>query len=601
MKKVYFTRKNLIELSLVFFFFLFFLFVFACVDAGHIFFAENNPIEILYLGIGLPSVKAGTVGYVTAILVFVYMTVCDAGLIFVRRLAKFSKQSVFTLKWISLSILIILLTVALSFGLGLYYVSRVNESIMPVLQMVGGSLLISFILYLFLGSIVFCVAALFVNFRNIDKPYRFFNVSEEEQYEKELDAQVEQEQDDQDNLALKFGDVQPTTAQDSLAGGSGGSGGTSVAGKMIIEGREKVFPGLSTIDLEHEGFITPRIKPVGITLEGFCHDFRNYLAHKQELYFDIKTIRAFVSGLATSKMIILQGLSGTGKSSLPRYFAKFIGSRPNFNPVQTTWRDKTSIIGYFNDFTQTFNETEFLKQMYRATYEVDRLNIMVLDEFNIARIEYYFAEFLSVLEFPENEQFIKVMQLPYDFIPPTHLSAGMLKIEPNTYFICTANKDDSTFSISDKVYDRSIVIDFDDRNEPFTVKSDVKELKLGYEELSDLFKSARKDKKNTLSNEDLKQFRVITDYVHEKFDITFGNRIMNQIAQFVPVYIACGGTKEEALDFMFARKVLTKIQGRYEDHIKAGLLTLSKMLDKQYGTGVFKESKHLIAVQVKQL
>ena len=165
-------------------------------------------------------------------------------------------------------------------------------------------------------------------------------------------------------MALKFGDVQPTTAQDSLAGGSGGSGGTSVAGKMIIEGREKVFPGLSTIDLEHEGFITPRIKPVGITLEGFCHDFRNYLAHKQELYFDIKTIRAFVSGLATSKMIILQGLSGTGKSSLPRYFAKFIGSRPNFNPVQTTWRDKTSIIGYFNDFTQTFNETEFLKQMY---------------------------------------------------------------------------------------------------------------------------------------------------------------------------------------------------------------------------------------------
>ena len=71
---------------------------------------------------------------------------------------------------------------------------------------------------------------------------------------------------------------------------------------------------------------------------------------------------------------------------------------------------------------------------------------MVLDEFNIARIEYYFAE-LSVLEFPENEQFIKVMQLPYDFIPPRHLSAGMLKIEPNTYFICTANKDDSTFSI----------------------------------------------------------------------------------------------------------------------------------------------------------
>lgn len=599
MKKVYFTRKNLIELSLVFFFFLLFLFVFACVDASHRIFAAGNPVELLYQAIKLPSVNPGLLGYVTAILIVVYMTVCDAGLIFIRRLAKFSRQSVFSLKWMVLSVLIILLTVFLSFGIGLYYVATISGTYLPVLQLIGGSFLITLILYIFIGSIVFGIAALYVNFKNIEKPYRFFNVEEKEELEEKIDEEVEKAQEEQDNLALKFGDGLP--GEKDGYDGLPGLGGGAAVGTLRLGDREKVFPGLTTIDAQNEGFIKPKIKRVGIKLDEFCTDFRNYLAVKEELYYDIKTIRAFISGLATSKMIILQGLSGTGKSSLPRYFARFIGSKANFNPVQTTWRDKTSIIGYFNDFTQTFNETEFLKQLYRATYEVDRVNVMVLDEFNIARIEYYFAEFLSVLEFPEEEQYIKVMQLPFDFIPPTHLQEGMLKIEPNTFFVCTANKDDSTFAISDKVYDRSIVLDFDDRNEPFVVKGEVKELDVGFEELNELFINARKDKKKLLTRDDLKSFRYITDFVYDKFDITFGNRIMNQIEEFVPVFMACGGSKEEALDFMLARKVLTKIQGRYEDHIKGGLITLSKLLDKQYGPDAFKESKQLISVLVKQL
>ena len=179
----------------------------------------------------------------------------------------------------------------------------------------------------------------------------------------------------------------------------------------------------------------------------------------------------------------------------PVIFAKFINAKSNFIPVQTTWRDKTSLLGYFNDFTQTFNETEFLKSLYRSSYDTDVLNMMVLDEFNIARVEYYFADFLSILEYPLNEQIIKVMQLPFDFTPPTHLIDGELRLEANTFFVCTANKDDSTYSISDKVYDRAIILDFDDKNEPFPAKAKVKSIPIGFKELSNIYKVAKETKR----------------------------------------------------------------------------------------------------------
>ena len=66
--------------------------------------------------------------------------------------------------------------------------------------------------------------------------------------------------------------------------------------------------------------------------------------------------------------MILEGLSGTGKSSLPRYFSKFVNANLLFVSVQATWRDKSNLIGYFNDFSKTYSETEFLTSLYHANY-----------------------------------------------------------------------------------------------------------------------------------------------------------------------------------------------------------------------------------------
>ncbi|MBR5987535.1 MAG: hypothetical protein IK037_03100, partial [Clostridia bacterium] len=147
-----------------------------------------------------------------------------------------------------------------------------------------------------------------------------------------------------------------------------------------------------------------------VSLEEICDTFRNYAANNpqrpwRKLYYEPKIIRLFFASLATTRLIILQGISGTGKTSLPECIGHFIDNPTTIASVQPSWRDRTEIFGYFNEFTKRFNETEVLKAMYDATYNED-VYLTVLDEMNIARVEYYFAEMLSILEMPSRDQWI---------------------------------------------------------------------------------------------------------------------------------------------------------------------------------------------------
>ena len=225
---------------------------------------------------------------------------------------------------------------------------------------------------------------------------------------------------------------------------------------------------------------------------------------------------------------------------------------------------------------------------------------MVLDEMNISRVEYYFADFLSIMEYPEDEWVLKIMQLPYNFEAPNHLEDGNLAISNTTWFIGTANKDDSTYTITDKLYDRAIVISFNERNESFEVKEDVKPISISYDYLMELFTKAQNKKENRLSSTDLKKLTTISDFIFNSFDITFGNRIMHQIELFTPVFVECGGTKEDALDFIISRKVLNKLEGRFEDSIKPNLEELLALIDKTYGFNNFNESKKVIRRLLKR-
>ena len=105
------------------------------------------------------------------------------------------------------------------------------------------------------------------------------------------------------------------------------------------------------------------------------------------------------AALGTSKFIILEGISWNRKNLIPYSLGKFFKRDVTVCSVQPSWRERTEMMGYFNEFTKKFNETAFLTAIYEASYRQD-VNIVILDEMNLARIEYYFADFLSIMEMP---------------------------------------------------------------------------------------------------------------------------------------------------------------------------------------------------------
>lgn len=365
----------------------------------------------------------------------------------------------------------------------------------------------------------------------------------------------------------------------------------------------KVFASLSLIDNEKSVL---RNTKSGKKLKELCTDFRTYLATRKDkvkLYYSDEIIRTFVAGLSSSKLSILEGLSGTGKSSLPRAFADFINCKVITVPVQSSWKDRNDLLGYYNDFKKQYKETEFLKAIYKAANDINTPYIIVLDEMNLSRIEYYFADFLSVLEKDdENEWYIDLIPDNVGGDMPKLIHDGKLKITPNIWFVGTANKDDSTFVITDKVYDRSVVIDFSGKEKAFGGSS-IPSVNIDFPELSQLLTDASKFKSgNKIKEYAEDRVSFLDDAMTRYFEITFGNRLLNQLERFVPTYIECGGTYLEAIDIVFSKKVLRKLHGRYDELTKKNLeLLKEEIINRNPKKEEFSNTKRTIDKLLKEI
>ena len=327
-----------------------------------------------------------------------------------------------------------------------------------------------------------------------------------------------------------------------------------------------------------------------ITLEQICHDFRNYAAKELKLYYEIEDIRKFVAGLSVSKILILQGMSGTGKTSLAHAWGDYLNNPSTVIPVQPMWKERTDLIGYYNEFTKRFNETLLLRKMYEANYSKD-IYVTVLDEMNIARVEYYFAEFLSVLELPNpEERYLDVVSDKWES-DPNGLVDGKIKLPKNMWFIGTANNDDSTFSISDKVYDRAMVLDLDKRSERFFAPKTEK-LHISAEKFEELTENAIRE--NSVSQRNLNRLLTLDEYLKEHFHVTFGNRIMKQIRIYIPVYISCGGDELSALDDILSKKVIRKLETQNPIYLKNSAQGLKDYLDELFGKDMMPFCKERI-------
>ena len=307
----------------------------------------------------------------------------------------------------------------------------------------------------------------------------------------------------------------------------------------------------------------------GSTLNDLIHFVVEYARNSRlHLSYTPEDIATFVAGLGASRLSILQGMSGTGKTSLPKIFSEAIVGNCEIIEVESSWKDKNELLGYYNEFSMKYTPKKFTLALYKAALNPEIFTFILLDEMNLSRIEYYFSDFLSLMENEENQREIKLLNINLKRVENDEeinylaLNNGnTLKIPPNVWFIGTANRDESTFVISDKVYDRAHTMNFVKRAPKVrNFTGPISQKYYDSQTMSKLFKEAKQ--KGTFDAESSEVIKKVEQLL-APYNISFGNRILNQIEDFVNIYQACfpgENVIDQAVEKILLSKVVAKLE-----------------------------------------
>lgn len=343
---------------------------------------------------------------------------------------------------------------------------------------------------------------------------------------------------------------------------------------LIEEGQSQgVFPELCRMDGDVKLQLSAAVEPVA-DLKQFTEELRHRIALSQPdnpLYFSLDDLQLFVGGLAMSQLHVFQGISGTGKTSLAKAFAKVVGGECTDIAVQAGWRDRSDLLGHYNAFEKRYYEKDALQALYRARTPAlaDRVNVILLDEMNLSRPEQYFADFLSALEKAPHDRAIPLMESRPPHAPKLLEEGRTILLPENVWFIGTANQDETTNELADKTHDRAFVMELRSRHkgQQFVPRKGMGQACYSFRSLKDAFEKAR-----TAYGREVQQMleyigaSTLTRVLEERFGQGWGNRLERQALQFLPVVKATGGTFEMALDHLLATRMFRtgKVTGRYD-------------------------------------
>jgi hypothetical protein len=305
------------------------------------------------------------------------------------------------------------------------------------------------------------------------------------------------------------------------------------------------------------------------------------------LYYDLHTIRAFLGSLASADLTLLQGPSGTGKTSLPMAVGRAIGAEVQRIPVQAGWRDRADLVGDYNAFSERFRSTPFTEALYRARLPAfqDRPVFVVLDECNLSQMEYYFADLLSELE--DWSQDLKHIRLfdekaPPNMKAPAHLKDGThLPLARNVRYFGTANQDETTFGIADKTYDRAAVIMLEERAKRFPPKV-ASPSALSWSSMKGRFDAAINQP--GYDRESIHKFvNALESLYMREFGFGLGNRFEERIiGQFLPVYVAASGKVTDGLDHLVRTRIVRRLERSRDPAWKEPLHQLDALLSREW-------------------
>ncbi|PZW75571.1 hypothetical protein DFS21_11288 [Pseudomonas sp. 2848] len=311
--------------------------------------------------------------------------------------------------------------------------------------------------------------------------------------------------------------------------------------------------------------------------------------------FSVAELANFYLAMMVSPLVILSGISGTGKSLLPRKFAKYAKSEFKLVPVQPQWSDNSDLFGYVPTLCPSeYIEGALITSLVTAKENPSTLTITLLDEMNLAPVEHYFSDFLSIAETRRRDAgAIVTDSLPIELpkIPTEPLNKYSylenIGLPHNLRVIGTANMDETTHSFSPKVLDRAFTIEFDDPDltsfASFTVTAEE-----DFSKLADLIIDA----KNPISIQEAYQnsqalFDEVAGLLQEVQNILspagikFGYRTRDAVLLYLHFWKQLGLediiSANAALDFCLLQKVLPKISGS-GDQLADALSTLTDWL-----------------------
>ncbi|PRD10970.1 restriction endonuclease [Bacillus sp. MYb56] len=317
-------------------------------------------------------------------------------------------------------------------------------------------------------------------------------------------------------------------------------------------------------------------KEVYLDQQSIIDHVSSYIQSKG-FYYEKKDLINFFLSLKTKPFVILSGISGTGKTKIVQWFAESLGATEENGqftliPVRPDWSDSSDLLGYVN-LQGEFQERPLIKVLENADANPNRPYFVVLDEMNLARVEYYFSDFLSVIESRKWKDG-KIVTSP---VLPESITNKHITIPSNVYIIGTVNMDETTHPLSKKVLDRANTIEFNNVNlDYFNFLMDIEEkeaeiasnrsLETEYLHLKECFKE----------NEDLVR-NISTTLIEinktlESVGAQVGYRIRDEIC-FYMAYNEQGKlfSFDEALDYQIYQKILPRLagsDGRTEEVLK---------------------------------
>jgi uncharacterized protein with PIN domain len=348
----------------------------------------------------------------------------------------------------------------------------------------------------------------------------------------------------------------------------------------------------------------------------------NYLKNcltAQGLIFPERILKAFHTSLKTnsiSPLTVLAGISGTGKTLLPIKYAEAMGMHSLVVSIQPRWDSPQDLFGFYNYLERKYKATELARALVRMDpYKFndleggnrsDRMLLVLLDEMNLARVEYYFSEFLSKLELRRgigdelNATERNRAEIEMETGPRDEKNMNFrLWVGENVLFVGTVNEDESTQTLSDKVLDRANVLRFgkpsDDLNQVFNHEVTPQEQYLHLTEWKEWIKELPGN--NDWDDNVDKWIKSINASL-ERIGRPFGHRVQLAMRLYVKNYpgVTVGDTHKYAFADQIEQKVIPKLrgidlnEGRSQECLDEILNLVEELGDTDLETA-FKDSK----------